>query len=212
MSLLHAKSRTQGPTSQLKKLRRDGFVPIALIDSKRQPILLAANAREARAALATASGVGRMRLQVEGEKGERQVIVKQIDQDLMTHTLLAVTLSEVTADEIIRADVEVFAIGVPVAVAEGTATLTQPTSHIKVKGRVDKIPGKVEIDVSSLEFGHHITAADVELPESVELQSSPDATLFSVQPLRAVSLEPEIPDVAAMEGTGEEAAAETTEE
>ncbi len=185
MSVLNAKNREQGPASLLKKLRRDGYVPMALIDHGHKVVLIQAKAREARAAIASAGGVGMLKLQIEGEKGARDVIVKQIDQDTLKHELLTVTLAEVRADDKIKHDLEVVPVGVPTAVAEGAATLTQPTSTVKVRGKIADIPEKLEVDVSGMELAHAVTAAELHLPKDVELISSPDATIFSVQLIRA---------------------------
>ena len=185
MSVLHAKTREQGPASQLKKLRREGNVPMALVDRDHKIVLIQAQARETRAVLATAGGIGRIRLKIEGEKGERDVIVKQIEQDTIKHELLTVTLAEVIADELIKVDVEVVPVGVPSAVADGAASLTQPTSHVKLRGKLADIPEKLEVDVSGMELQHGITAHELQLPAGLELISSGDATLFSVQLLRA---------------------------
>lgn len=185
MSVLHAKSRVQGPASQLKQLRKEGFVPIALIDNNRETVLIKAQAREARAAIAGAGGIGRLTLKIEGEQRDRNVIIKYVDLDTLLHQLVSVTLAEVREDEKIKVDLEVTPIGVPAAVAEGAATLTQPTSHVKLRGKVSDLPQKFEVDVSGMELHHAFTAHDLELPEGVELLSSPDATLFSVQLIKA---------------------------
>lgn len=211
MSVLHVQKRDQGPASQLKKLRKEGFVPMALIDGKHQVVLVKAPMREARAAIAGAGGVGRLAIKVEGESKERNVIVKQVDQDVLRHELLTVTLAEVRMDDLIKADIEVVPVGVPQAVAEGHATLTQPTSHIKVRGKVSDLPEKIEVDVSGMETSHAITAHELALPAGIELQSSGDATIFSVQVIRAVSLEPEVPAEPGAEAT-EGATAEPGEE
>ena len=185
MSLLRVNPRQQGPASLLKQLRKQGLVPLALIDSDHNVLLLQASARDTRIALATTGGVGRLNIQVEGEKKERQVVVKAVDQDLMKHELLSVTLSEVRAEDKIKVDLEVFPVGVPGAVADGAATLTQPTSHVKVRGKIADLPEKIEVDVSHMELQHAYTAGELVLPEGVELLSSSDATLFSVQLNRA---------------------------
>lgn len=199
MSVLNAKNREQGPASQLKKLRKDGYVPMALIDSGHSIVLIQAKAKEARAAIASAGGVGRLRLQIEGEKKERDVLVKQVSQDTLSHEMLTVTLAEVNKDEKIKVDVEVLPVGVPAAVVDGAATLTQPTTHIKVRGKLADIPEKIEVDVSGMDLNHAISAHELILPEGVELISSGDASMFSVQLNRAAH------------DAVEEALAETTE-
>jgi large subunit ribosomal protein L25 len=206
MSLLHAKPRTQGPASHLKAIRKEGNVPIALINGKHEIVLIQASAKDTRVAIATASGAGQLKIKIEGEKTERQVMIKNIEQDILNHSILAVTFAEVGEDEIVRVDLEVIPVGVPADVASGAALLSQPTSSLKVKGKLKDLPEKIEVDISHLELGHALTAHDIKLPSGVELVSSSDSTVFSVQIPKEVSLEPEIPDVSAMDSASDDSA------
>ena len=78
----------------------------------------------------------------------------------------------------VQLDVVVISIGNPEAVANGEAMLTQPTSHVKLRGKVADMPEQLEVDVSQLGIGDTVSAHNLVLPAGVDLLSAPDATLY----------------------------------
>lgn len=172
------------------QMRSQGWIPIALISRENKTTLLQAKRTDVTFALRHLDGHGRIDLEVENDKGKRKVIVKHVDHDPLQGGLINITLQEVSDRDVVKLDVPV------VSINHGTdeqgTVLTQPTTHIKLQGKMSDIPQHVEVDVSKLEVGHHINASDIELPDGIKLMSSPDATLFGLQYLRAVSLEPEV--------------------
>jgi len=200
--------RRNGESGKPHQLRRRGLIPMALNSHGQGTILLQAERTEVQRALRHLDGHGRIDLVVDGEGKPKKVIVKQVDNDPLHGGILNVALQEVSDKDVVKLDVPVISVGHS-ADAEGLgAVLNQPTTHIKLQGRMADLPAHVEVDVSGLEVGHHINAGDIKLPDGVKLMSSPDATLFGVQVLRAVSLEPELP-VEPIEG---EAPVEVAEE
>jgi large subunit ribosomal protein L25 len=187
---------------------------MALIGRDNSTTLIQATETDLRKAMAAADGLGRLDLEMAGEKKPRKVMVKHIEKNYIHQQILCATLVEVSADDIVKLDLPVVPINVPEDFEGGGLSLTHPTDHIKVRGKMSSMPERIEVDLSHLEVGHHINAGDVQLPEGIELISSSDATLFSLQVLRAVSLEPETAEAeeTAAEGTeqaeGEEAPAE----
>jgi len=172
-----------------KHLRKEGLVPMALVEPGQETRLMQAPAVDVRRAISHTTGAGMMELQVKGETKKRTVIVKQLDQDVLHRVLLNVTVMQITRDQVLIQDIPVHAVGSPQAVIDHVGVLVSPTSHVKVKGRAMDLPGMVEIDVSSMEIGDSITVEVVTLPEGVEIVSSHDATLFSLQHLRQEVIE-----------------------
>lgn len=162
---------------------------MALISRDHGTTLLQAKKVDVMHALRHLDGHGGIELEIADDKVKKKVIVKQVDNNPLKGGVFNVTLQEVTAKDVVKMDVTVVAIHAKED-EQGTV-LTQPTTHIKIQGKMSDIPTSVEVDVSGLEVGHHINAGDVQLPEGVKLISSADATLFSLQVLRAISLEPE---------------------
>jgi len=189
MSTFQAQRRPEKPLKP-HQMRRNGIIPMALISRDHGTSLLQAKRTDVHHALRHLDGHGGIELEIEDEKGKKKVIVKNVENNPLKGGILSVTLQEVSAKDVVKLDVPV----VPInhgADEQGTV-LTQPTTQLKIQGQMSEMPSVIEVDVSKLEVGHHINASDVELPEGVKLISSPDATLFSMQVLKAVSLEPEV--------------------
>jgi large subunit ribosomal protein L25 len=212
MSTLHVERR--GEAVKPKHLRKNGRLPMAFVERSNETSLIQATVVELRTAMAGADGLGRLDVHIEGEAKARKAIVKNIDHDAIRKEILHVTLQEVSDDDTIRVDLVVVPTGHSDAADESNeVVLMQPTDHVKVKGKVSGLPERLEVDVSGLGVGEHINAGDVPLPEGVELVSSPDAILFSLSVVKAVSLEvpseeteaADIPDDEAAEAAAQDA-------
>jgi len=209
MSALQVEARASAKPAQL---RRKGILPMALVQRDRSTKLIQATEADLRKAMSHADGLGRLDIEISGEKKPRKVMVKHIEKNFIRQEILCVTLVEVSADDIVKLDIPVHPINVPENFEGAGLSLMHPTDHLKVRGKMSLMPERIDVDLAHLEVGHHINAGDIALPEGIELLSSPDATLFSLQILKAASLEPEVPtEPAEGEEGGEAASAEESE-
>jgi len=214
MAALQAEPRDPNKTKPAH-LRRSGLIPLALTRRDHSTLTLQASVDSLRAAIKQADGHGRFEMTLSG--GDTiKVILKQQAFDWLHHKPLSATLQEVGEDDVLKLDVPVVSSGTPQAVKDGEAMLTQPTSHIKLRGKVADMPEQIEVDVSGLGIGDSVSAHELELPDGVDLVSSGEATLFVCQVIRAITeadLTPSVGEEPAEgeegeEGGGEEAAAE----
>lgn len=191
MSVFQAERR---PEKGLKphQMRRDGMIPMALISRDHGTSLLQAKRADVQHALRHLDGHGRIDLEIADEKAKKKVMVKHVENNPLHGGILTVTLQEVTLKDVVKLDVPVLAINH--GEDDKGTVLNQPTSHIKLQGAMGSMPTHIDVDIANLEVGHHINAGDIDLPSGVKLISSPDATLFTMQVLKAVSLEPETAD------------------
>jgi large subunit ribosomal protein L25 len=204
---------------QPKNLRRDGLVPMALVEPGQETRLIQAPLKDVQRAISHSSGAGMFELQVKGEPKKKTVIVKQLDQNVYKRQVLNVSVMVITRDQVLTSDIPVHAVGTPEPVTDHAGILVSPTSHVKVKGKAMDLPGQIEVDVSAMQIGDTISVEAVSLPEGVEIVSSHDAVLFSLQPMKVVeeepepteeeeSLEPELVGAEKEEGEGSEDSAE----
>jgi large subunit ribosomal protein L25 len=204
---------------QPKNLRRDGLVPMALVEPGQETRLIQAPLKDVQRAISHSSGAGMFELQVKGESKKKTVIVKQLDQNVYKRQVLNVSVMVITRDQVLTSDIPVHAVGTPEPVTDHAGILVSPTSHVKVKGKAMDLPGQIEVDVSAMQIGDTISVEAVSLPEGVEIVSSHDAVLFSLQPMKVVeeepepteeeeSLEPELVGAEKEEGEGSEDSAE----
>jgi large subunit ribosomal protein L25 len=178
MSVLNVKERAT--ETKPKALRKSGMVPMALVRKGGEIVLIQAAVIDLKRALSHAHGAGMIDVLVEGAKQPVSAIVKSVDRDTLTRSLTHVSMLQVNRDDTIRVDVPVVAIGTPAPVESGEGILMNAASHVKVKGKVSDIPNSIEVDVSGLGVHESITAAQLTLPEGVELVSTPESQLFSV--------------------------------
>jgi large subunit ribosomal protein L25 len=204
MSILNARPRLGGKPQHL---RRDGILPLALVEKSHNTLMLQTNLDEMKKAAAHVDGLGRLDLQIEGEKRPRKVMIKHVDKDYIKQRLMHVTFQEVSEDDTIKVDILVVGSGTPQAVTDGEGVLMQATDHIKLRGKMSDMPESITVDVSGLALHETIQAGGIELPEGIELLSSPESTLFSVTTIAEPVLEPEI---AVQEGEDEIPADEAT--
>lgn len=197
MTILTVQERDE---TKPKQLRAAGIVPIGLVEKGKPTRKVQAAAKDLRQALSHTQGAGMLELKIDGESKKWTVLVKQVDHEPLTNKILTVTLAEISKNEEITADVAIVGTGTPEPVENGTGVLTHASTHVKIKGKAMEIPASIEVDVSGLGLAHNIHAGELQLPAGLELMSSPDTTLFSVQPLRQ------------MEAAEEEATAEPTQE
>lgn len=189
MAHLELEDRSTSPTLKADKLRATGMVPMALIEQDKNIRLVQAPISKVLQALSHASGVGMLDVKVKGESKNRTVVVKQVDYRQSDRTLLTVTIKQIAKDETISAEVAVIGVGVPEAVSDGHGVLGSPTNHVTVRGKANELPQHIDVDVSGLQLHESISASALALPAGVDLISSADATLFSLQPLRHTATE-----------------------
>ena len=210
MSVLNVKQRP--PEVKAKALRKVGIVPMALVQKGGKTLLIQAPVNDLKRALSQAHGAGMIEVSLDSGPEPLNVVVKSIDRDILSRALTHVTVQQVSQDDKIKVDIPIIAIGTPAAIKDLGAVLMHPTDHIKVRGKVSDIPDNVEVDISNLGIHESINAGQLQLPEGVELISSPDSQLFSVTFAKEIVLEAppaveelaEVPTVGETEGGTEE--------
>ena len=164
------------------------------------------------AAVRGADSHGVIELQMEGETAVRKVMLKSIDGDTLARQVLCATFQEVNESDLVKTDVPIVAIG-HVAEVEGEVNvmLTAVTTVLHIRAKVSDLPDHIEVDVSKLAIGEHISAGDIVLPAGVESLTSSDAIVFTVSRVAAPVLEAEGTEVTAdgeTQATGDAGTAE----
>ncbi len=142
-------------------------------------------------------------------KAARYAVVKEIQYHPTKRHVLHVDLHEVDLGTEIEASVAVEAVGTPAGLADG-GILEWERREIVVRALPVAIPQTLELDVSSLLIGHHLTVEALQAPEGVTIVDEPDAMIVALIPPR-VEQEPteveegaEEPEVIGSENAEEE--------
>jgi len=108
------------------------------------------------------------------------VLVKELQRDPVTSTLLHADLFAVDVDKAIEVKVPVRIVGTPTGVTFGGGILDFPLREIEVLCLPRAIPEDLPIDVGPLQVGDSIHVRDIPLPAGVELVSDPELSVVSV--------------------------------
>ncbi len=119
-------------------------------------------------------------LQIDGDdKGERHVLVKEIQKNPVTDSLVHVDFFEITLDEPIIFSVPLDYVGVARGVDLGGELQVLRTS-MKVKGVPLDVPDSIEVDITGLDRGESLTFSDVSLPDRIEMLDDASAVCVAV--------------------------------
>ncbi|MDY4078738.1 MAG: 50S ribosomal protein L25 [Clostridium sp.] len=108
----------------------------------------------------------------------KNCVIKDIQKD-MYGKIIHVDFQYVKANEVIKLKVPVTFEGQG-ALETNRLVLETFASEIEVQGAVEKLPEKIDIDVSDKKFENKILAKDVTLPEGVHLVTAEDTLLAVV--------------------------------
>jgi large subunit ribosomal protein L25 len=190
------------------RLRQSGYAPAILYGQKSEPVALAMDAKVLTRALLRLLGHNAIvSLNIEGEKTKKKhhVLIKDIQTDPITDTVLHVDFLEIDMDKEITLDVPVIYTGTAKGVDMG-GILNIMAHTVKIKGMPLAIPDEISVDVTPLELmSHGITCGDLTIPENVNLEEEPDKVCVSVVAPKAAEEE------VAEEETAEEGTEETAE-
>ena len=127
------------------------------------------------------------------------VLVKELQRDPVSSTLLHADLFAIDVDTAIEVKVPVRIVGTPTGVTFGGGILDFPMREIEVLCLPRAIPEDLPIEVGALQVGDSIHVREIALPAGVELISDPDLSVVSVV-LPSKEEEPTPVETVAVEG------------
>jgi len=200
---LRAETREAGK-GPARQARRAGFIPAILYSKGKEAIPLKVPAREFSRVLSTGAGRNNLiRLQVGGVKGERMVMIKELQQDPVRGSLLHADLYQVSLKEKIRALVPVAVAGEEVVARAGNIVQHQ-LREVEVECLPTQLPDHLTVSVAGLRAGEHLSVGDLKAPEGVKILTSPDEIIVAVVAIRRAEEEVEEPEAVEKKETDEE--------
>jgi large subunit ribosomal protein L25 len=200
MPVLKAQSRVAAGKSAAKRLRNSGFVPAVAYGKGLPATSIAVPPKEVANILRSELGQNTViELELEGKK--LLAMIREYALHPLKRELEHVDFIEVKLDRPVDVNVPLLAIGKPAGVVAG-GVLRVVHRTVPVRCLPDRIPVKIEADVTKLELGQHIATQDLNLPEGVRVRLAPEQTLIAV-----VAPEKEVEEVAPVAAAAAGAAA-----
>ena len=116
-------------------------------------------------------------------KGTRYAVVKQLQFHPTRRHLLHVDLHEIDLAVEIEAPVTIELLGIPAGQADG-GVLEWERREVVVRALPGDIPAMLELDVSGLMIGHHLSMGALTVPDGVTVVDDPDILIVALVPPR----------------------------
>ena len=200
---ISAEPRTEFGKGGARRTRRAGKVPAVLYGHGEKPQHIALPAREFAAALRHGGLNQVFTIDIAGGSGTTLALPKAIQRDPVKDTLEHVDLIIVRRGEKVQVDVPVTLVGEPVR----DTVLVNESTTVAVVAEAMHLPSGFEVSIEGLDVGAQVTAADVKLPQGVDLAVEPD---FVIAVITATKAEPE-PETEGEAAEGEAAEGEGAE-
>jgi large subunit ribosomal protein L25 len=201
-----ASLRTDFGKGATHQLRKSGLAPAILYGGKMEPIALAMDAKTLTRDLLKLHGHNAvLSLDIEGEKSKMKhyVLIKDIQTDPVTDTVLHVDFLAIELEKEIVMEVPVIYTGTAKGVDMG-GILNIMAHTVKIKGLPLDILDEITVDVSALDIGSAgITCADLDIPDNVSLEEELDRVCVSVVAPKAALEEEAEEEEGEVEETGE---------
>jgi large subunit ribosomal protein L25 len=176
---LNVEKRDRTGKGVARSLRREGTVPGVLYRGGGS-IPIQINGKDLASFMnATAGEQVMVNLQFSG--GEKKLaLMKDYQVDPLKGGLLHTDFFEVSLTEEIRVTVSITTTGEPIGVKRDNGILQHGVREIEIQCLPDKVPGHLQLDVTSLEIGKSIHVGDIAVGEGVKILTDPGELVATV--------------------------------
>jgi len=160
-----------------RRLRRSGQIPAILYGAGRDPVPLIVDPERIREIIRSESGVNTIfQLNLAGTDQKRHVMIKDYQVDPVEGGLIHADFLRIQMDAVMEVDVPVVLKGESQGVKLDGGILEQVTRQVRVSCLPGDIPDHLDIEVTSLKIGDHLSVGD--LPKSDRYRILSDAALI----------------------------------
>ncbi|HZT43623.1 MAG TPA: 50S ribosomal protein L25 [Chthonomonadaceae bacterium] len=175
---------------EVKRLRRDGYVPISIQHRGQEPLHLQTESKPLDEFIRQ-HGESALLEMVLPNKKRQTTIVKQVQRDPLSHRLLQVTFQSVSRDEPIKVHIPILFHGEPEAVRQHTGVVLHQLEQVEVRCLPQNLPDHLTVDISHLSIGESIHASDLPQSDKHEILTAPDTVLASLTSVAVATTEAE---------------------
>lgn len=179
---LEVSKRALRPRANRNKLRHEGQIPgiINGYQIESTPISVATSAFKR---ILKDEGLNAVvRVSIEGK--EYNTLIHQITTETFTKEINHIELLSVNMSEETEVEAEIVLVGEAPGVKLGGA-LTQNLYSVIVSATPDKLPEKIEVDISKLSIGQSITVADLEITADFTIVTDDAEQICAISEARA---------------------------
>lgn len=181
---LEVTKREVRPRSLRNKLRHEGKVPAIVNGYQVDSTPIAVNAAELERLLRENGLNTVITMNLEGKKVN--TLIKEFQSDTFTRALTHVEFISVDMNEETEVEAELTLVGDAAGVKAG-GVLTQNLYSVVVSATPDKLPERIEVDVTGLEIGDALTVGDLEKNDDYTIVSEAEEQIVAVAEAQELS-------------------------
>jgi large subunit ribosomal protein L25 len=184
-TVIKAQSRNNKGKNAAFRLRDQGLIPAVLYGHNFPPVTLTISAAEISTILkpvghsAGEHALHKLSIEDRSDIPAKDIMIKEIQRDPITHKILHIDLYAVRMDEKIIVPVRVNVTGKAPGVKMG-GILQQMLREIKIKCFPSDIPQAFDVDVSGLEIGQSLHISDINISAHLEIHEDLSAPVVGV--------------------------------
>ena len=171
---------------KVSRLRREGILPANIYGRGLPSVAVQMPYTQARDLMNAHGRNTLIEIKVAGEATPRPVVVREIEQNPVTRSLLHLDFYQVDLTRLVRSHVPIVLAGVAPAVARWSGVLVQDLDHVEVEALPQDLPEHVTVMVTGLtDLDQHITLSAVVAPRGVRILTDGDTRVVTVTRSRA---------------------------
>ncbi len=176
---IQASTRTAGGKGPAGRVRRSGKVPAIVYGPGDKGRAIAVEAKDIKAILHSPLG-GNTVVTLNVDGSAQLALLKSFDHDPITRGVVHADFYTVTLDRQITVQVPFILVGKSKGIASEGGMLRQIFRSLAVLTTPDKIPAKIELDITNLGLGESLHVRDLALPAGVTVRLDAGQTIVSI--------------------------------
>ena len=167
--------------NQSRRLRSKGLVPAVLYMKGKKSIPVMVSPKKLIEILTSDTGENTIfSLQIAGKSSKETVMIKDFQKDPVTERIIHADFIKIDLQKAIQVKVPVHPVGTAAGVKQQSGILDIIIREIDISCLPADIPESVEIDVSELLIGQHLSIKDLKVSDKIKILDDPEQTVVVV--------------------------------
>jgi large subunit ribosomal protein L25 len=172
--LLKAEVREHTGTKTVRKVRKQGRIPAIMYGHKEESVAISLDAHN----LIVGLHHGHRLIDVQIGTKKEKTIVKELQYDHLGKNIIHADLMRVDVGEMVKVTVPIELKGTAAGTHEG-GIIEEHTDHLEIECKATDIPETIVVSIKDVHVGSTLHAGEVELPDGMNLVSSPETLLVT---------------------------------
>ena len=176
---LEAQPREAGTKNDARRVRQGGKIPAVVYGAGKNSVSVSVDPRVVSRILHSETGHNTIFDLVNGGEHTKAMIVDW-QYEPIKGNLIHIDLKRIALDKVMRVEVPIQLVGVPVGVKTQGGILDQVLREVEIECLPGDIPSHIDVDVSNLGFGDVLRVADLPHSDKLKFLSDEDSTVAHV--------------------------------